>query len=377
MFLRLFVCSLITVSPALAETKTPTPEKVVQAMGAELRAAKTIGDWINKSSPKSKLFRRTHFSKYANEKMPQVIVSGRSLLVFEKTKSKKPSVLRVSAKTADQLVFTWNGYDITKPKHMNLEKWFGKKFPRFSRTAQVAPMNPFISAAHAQVPTTVDQISQNAVVDTNATSYWTAMMASMSADEWENSKLLERFGAEDGSTLINAGTFMREQYKMTCSPDGKAGFDFPFDGDPAQPLRIAASYDASAGLARLSINRVHADPVLKMKMGEIGRIAYNVMGMDSSMPGANAGKAYLYDGHTRTNSEHDSLREGNLLTSLYGIVNTSEGMTLAAPTGEATNRMYDMTQGLVALADFARACCSNADCRGQAQLPTTGTGVSQ
>jgi hypothetical protein len=260
---------------------------------------------------------------------------------------------------------------------MNLEKWFGKKFPRFSRTAQWFPTTPFLSSAHAQVPTTVNQISQNAYVDENATSYWTAMMASMSAEEWENSNLLERFGAEDGSILINAGKFMREQYKMTCSQDGKAGFDFPFDGDPAQPLRIAASYDASAGLARLSINRVHADPILTMKMGEIGRMAYNVLGNDSEKPGANAGKAYLYDGHARTNSEHDSLSDGNLVTSLYKIVNKSEAMNLAEPTVDATNRMYDMTQGLVALADFARACCSNADCRGQAQLPTSGTGVSQ
>lgn len=376
MFFRLLVCSLLTVSPALALAKTPAPEKVVQAMGAELRSAKTIGEWIEKSSPKNRRFRRTHFSKFSKEIMPQVIVSGTSLMVFEKNKSKKPSVLRVSAK-ADQLMFTWNGYDITKPKQMNLEKWFGKKFPRFSRTAQVVPMNPFISTAHAQVPTAVDQMPQSMTIDPNATSYWTAMMASMSAEEWENSNLLERFGAEDGSPLINAGTFMREQYRMTCSPEGRAGFDFPFDGDPAQPLRIAASYDSSAGLARVSIHRVHADPVLPMKMGEIGRLAYNVMGNDSAMPGANAGKAYLFNGHTRANSEHDSLREGNLLTSLYSIVNTSEGMTLAAPTGEATNSMYDMTQGLVALADFARACCSNADCRGQAQLSTSGTGVSQ
>lgn len=376
MFLRLLVCSLLILSPALAQAKTPAPEKVVQAMGAELSSAKTIGEWINKSSSENKLFRRTHFSKYTNEKMPQVIVSGTSLLVFEKNKSKKPSVLRVSAK-ADQLVFTWNGYDITKPKHMNLEKWFGKKFPRFSRTAQAVPMNPFISTAHAQVATTIDQIPPSTAIDPNATSYWTAMMASMSAEEWENSNLLERFGAEDGSPLINAGTFMREQYKMTCSQDGKAGFDFPFDGDPAQPLRVAASYDSSAGLARLSINRVHADPILPMKMGEIGRLAYNVMGMDSSMAGTNAGKAYLFDGHTRTNSEHDSLREGNLIDSLYTIVNKSDAMVLAAPTGDASNRMFDMTQGLVALADFARACCSNADCRGQAQLPTSGTGVSQ
>ncbi len=375
MFLRLLVCSLLSVSPALAQAKTPTPEKVVQAMGAELRSAKTIGEWIEKSSPKNKRFRRTHFSKFAKEIMPQVIVSGTSLMVFEKNKSKKPSVLRVSAK-ADQLIFTWNGYDITKPKQMNLEKWFGKKFPRFSRTAQLVPMNPFISTAHAQ-PTTIDQIPASTGIDPNATSYWTAMMASMSAEEWENSNLLERYGAEGGSVLINAGIFMREQYRMTCSPEGRAGFDFPFDGDPAQPLRIAASYDSKAGLARVSIHRVHSDPILPMKMGEIGRLAYMPMGMDSSMPGANAGKTYLFNGHTRANSEHDSLREGNLLTSLYSIVNTPEAGGLLPPSADAANRMYDMTQGLVALADFARACCANADCRGQAQLPTSGTGVSQ
>jgi hypothetical protein len=376
MFLRLLVCSLLSVSPALAQAKTPAPEKVVQAMGAELRSAKTIGEWIEKSSPKNKRFRKTHFSKFSKEKIPQVAVSGASLLVFENNKSKKPSVLRVSTKD-EQLVFTWNGYDITKPKRMNLEKWFGKKFPRFSRTAQWVPTSPFLSSAHAQVPTTVDQIAQNAYVDPNATSYWTAMMASMSADEWENVKLYEKYGAEDGSTLINAGVFMRDQYRMTCSPEGRAGFDYPFDGDPAQPLRIAASYDSSQGLARVSIHRVHADPVLSMKMGEIGRIAYGVMGKDSSSPGANAGRTYLFNGHTRANSEHDSLRDGNLLTGLYNIVNTSDSMVLANPTADATNRMYDMTQGLVALADFARACCANADCRGQAQLPTSGTGVSQ
>ena len=44
MFFRLLVCSLLTMSPALALAKTPAPEKVVRAMGAELRSAKTIGE---------------------------------------------------------------------------------------------------------------------------------------------------------------------------------------------------------------------------------------------------------------------------------------------------------------------------------------------
>jgi hypothetical protein len=130
MFLRLLVCSLLTASPTLAQAKTPSPEKVVQAMGAELRSAKTIGEWIEKGSPKNKRFRRTHFAKFAKEKMPQVVVSGTSLLVFEQVKSKKPSVLRVSAK-ADQLIFTWNGYDITKPKTYEFRKMVWQKISAF------------------------------------------------------------------------------------------------------------------------------------------------------------------------------------------------------------------------------------------------------
>lgn len=365
-------------SSVFAQSPSVTPESVVKAIGSELRAAPTVGDWINKSSAKNKLFRRTHFSKYSREKIPQVIVSGSTLLVFEKNRKKNPSVLKVF-KNDNQLNFTWNGFDITKPKNMQREKWFRQKFSRIKNTAQMNLFDYLLAAAHAQsaMGTTLDQISQGAYVDPNAPSYWTAMMASMSAEEWESVNLYERYGAEDGSVLANAGAFMREQYRMSCSSDGKAGFDFPFDGDPSQPLRIGASYDAGAGLARLSINRVHADPVLSMKMGELGRLAYNVMGKDSSMPGSNAGKAYLFDGHTRTNSEHDSLREGNLLTGLYTIINKSDSVTLASPSGEASNRMYEMTQGVVALADFARACCANADCRGKAQLPTSGTGISQ
>jgi hypothetical protein len=369
-----FFLSLLT-SSAFAQKEAPTPEKVVQTIGAELRSAKTIGEWINKSSAKSKLFRRTHFSKYANEKMPQLIVSGASLLVFEKNQKKKPSVLRVSKKNG-QLNFTWNGFDITKPKNMQLEKWFRQKFPSYKNTAQWNLTQFLLASAHAQ-STTVSQLSQNMYIDPNTTSYWTALMASMTAAEWENVNLYARYGGDEGSVLINAGAYMRDQYKLACSPDGKAMFDFPFDGDPSRPFRIGTSYDAEKKLARVSILRTQQDPILPAKMGEIGRLAYNVMGADGSVPGANIGKAYLYDGHTQTNSEHDSLRDGNFLHGLYTVVNTTETTVLAEPSTAALNTMYDVTQGMVALADFARGCCANADCRGRAQLPTSETGVSQ
>ncbi len=385
MIFHVFILFIGCATSAFAQNKGPTPEQVVKTIGLELRSAKTVGEWINKSSTKKKLFRRTYFSKYASEKIPQIIVSGSSLILFEKNKKKKPSVFRASVK-GNELQFTWNGYDITKPKSIQLEKWFRKSFPKYSRTALLIPRqtpqwHPFFSVANAQqaLPATIDQISQNNVyIDPNAISYWTAMMATMSAEEWETTNLEEQDGGEDSSVLTSAGSYMRDQYKLACSNDGKAQFDFPFSDFSDQPLRIGASYDASAKLARISIVRDRQDSSLPMPMGEIGRIAYSVMGSDGSVPGANIGKTYLYDGQTRVSSEHDSFRDGNFVTNLYMLANKTDGSVLAAPNGDSTNRMYDTTQGMVALADFARACCSNAFCRGQAQLPGGGgTSISQ
>lgn len=364
-FLFCLVCLLVSAQLSLAKESPATDIQAKQSIAAiakEIQSSKTVREWIDKAPKKIKIFRRIHFSDKLSEPMPMVLMSKNSLVIIPKNKKPKSRVSEqhlLEAKVENgKIVYYLNRKNISRHSQESLDQWYNRLFKVQQKPKKNASLNSFLfNQAHAE-PLSWDKLEGK--TDSSQRAYWSAIAASMTADEWQASDPIQTnsFAAVDTSTKAQE---MAQYLNLSCDSEKKARFDFEVNPPDGSFYRIESFLDRSSQppKLRLIINN-HPNSGMPSSGKQLARLAIPV---DPAKEGR-SDVIYSFD-HRNGDLVHTTEPQNGEWTLgrvFYAMEVRHPGETEDVRSRESFTNFADYmpyAQELLVMADVANAVCTN------------------
>ncbi len=383
-FHSFFLTAQVAQKPSNTALKKPSmKQKIViraQKIAAEVNATPSMKDWINKAPRNLKSLRQRFFGSKFNSALPKAIPAPNAVAFVFSDKKLKPVVIKLKPR-GQQIHYFLGKKDITRRKNEPMATWLRRCFPKtkFARSLEFHPLLS-IWAAKAYAQTNVENnglLRGTPLEVAGATSFWSGILGSMTAEEWQNTDVVQNY-MHDGRQLVDAAQYLAQDPPqgagLSCYR-GEAWFQFRFDsvladhqsaqvGAPSGYVHYRTSFDHSKNLSRIRLERGESSSGLRS--GSLGSVAY---GTNSS---GTPTTAYISD------SSVGSVANPQSFDSQWFSQNFAK-MLLRTPsnndpnTGNIDPTLYEAEMQLFQVtADFARACCSNKKCLEDANLFENG-----
>lgn len=339
----------------------------------ELSKVETVKEWIDRAPADTKTFRKKHFLKYNELKIPPVINANGTLLVQARGPNQPPDILR-SKMQAGEIHYFYNGRDVTRKNKETMDVWMARLFPKLAARKSAFHLEfALVPAAYAQSDFQNNRYLRNAENEGDPTLtpmpeanplVISAIMASMTAKEWETAALAELNPGQDltdyeiwnlasQENMVVAAKIMAKQYGLNCiKGSNHALFRFPYGGEP---LFITAFFDHEKNMARTWFSRGQ-NPTYPR--GEKLRLSFPAAGFEGGTEPMTINTAVKTSSGEKYDEFQGGLSNPAFLEVARAALDDGKGVFANDPTG-----LEEAMKGVTVLSDWARGCCAKEACR--------------